>query len=75
MDRNEDYNNLRELNSKGQARLLGECKLELGPILPSLLDYSGIGIRQSLKFTRISGDKEVTVGRFIANLKLVVNMI
>ena len=51
--------------------MLGECTLALGPLTTALTDISGIGVRQHLKFTRVQGDKTVTVGRFIVNLKLV----
>lgn len=58
-------------NKQGQARLLGECTVELGPLTPSLTDISGTGVRQMLKFTRNQNEKSVTVGRFIVLLKLV----
>ena len=58
-------------NKQGQARLLGECDVDLGPLTPSLTDISGTGVRQMLKFTRNQGDKQVTVGRFVVLLKLV----
>ncbi|EAR89988.1 C2 domain protein (macronuclear) [Tetrahymena thermophila SB210] len=71
MDRTENELGIKDLDNKGQARLLGECILDMGPITAALQDIGGTGVRQSLKFTRISGEKEVTVGRFIVNLKLV----
>mmetsp|Transcript_34749 Transcript_34749/g.40638 ORF Transcript_34749/g.40638 Transcript_34749/m.40638 type:complete len:858 (-) Transcript_34749:61-2634(-) len=58
-------------NKQGQARLLGECDVDLGPLTPSLTDISGTGVRQMLKFTRMQNDKPVVVGRFIVLLKLV----
>ena len=61
-----------EMESKGQARLLGDCVLEMGPIMPSLNDIYGVGVRQSLAFLRRRDDKEVVVGRFTCVLKLVV---
>ncbi|CAK88568.1 unnamed protein product (macronuclear) [Paramecium tetraurelia] len=59
-----------ELDNQGQARLLGECILKLGDFTGPLTDISGTGVRQHLKFVR-RNDKQVTVGRFIVNLKLV----
>mmetsp|Transcript_19560 Transcript_19560/g.35844 ORF Transcript_19560/g.35844 Transcript_19560/m.35844 type:complete len:468 (-) Transcript_19560:1910-3313(-) len=56
---------------KGQARLLGECVLELGPLTPALTDVRGAGVRQHLRFTRQQDGKTVTVGRFLVNLRLV----
>lgn len=60
-----------ELESKGQARLLGDCVLEMGPLMPSINDIYGIGVRQQLAFARRRDDKEVVVGRFTCSLKLV----
>lgn len=60
-----------DLEKKGQARLLGECVLELGPLTHLLTDISGTGSRQLLKFTRTQNGKQVTVGRFMVQLKLV----
>lgn len=62
-----------EMESKGQARLLGDCVLEMGPLMPSLNDIYGVGVRQSLAFLRRRDDKEVVVGRFTCILKLVVS--
>jgi hypothetical protein len=56
---------------KGQARLLGESVLELGPLTPALTDVRGAGVRQHLRFTRQQDGKTVTVGRFLVNLRLV----
>jgi hypothetical protein len=33
------------METKGQARMLGECVLELGPIMPTLNDIYGVGAR------------------------------
>ncbi len=41
-----------DLENKGQARLLGDCVLELGPIMPSLNDIYGVGVRQQMAFVR-----------------------
>jgi len=60
-----------ELESKGQARLLGDCVLEMGPLMPSINDIYGIGVRQQLAFARRRDDKEVAVGRFTCSLKIV----
>lgn len=59
------------MERKGNARLLGECILDIGPLIPALSDISGVGVRQSLKFLRIKDGKELTVGRFIISLRLV----
>ena len=67
-------NKVQDLETKGQAKLLGECVLELGPLTAPLTDISGLGVRQNLKFVRKSGDKEVTVGRFVVQIKLVVGI-
>jgi hypothetical protein len=57
---------------KGQAKLLGDCTLELTPLMASLTDVHGMGVRQYLAFTRRgkNGD-DVTVGRFNVVLKIV----
>ena len=57
---------------KGQSRLLGECVLELGPLASALLDVHGAGSRQHLKFSRSHEGQLATVGRFLVNLKLIV---
>ena len=59
------------MERKGNARLLGECILDIGPLIPALSDISGVGVRQSLKFLRVKDGKELTVGRFIISLRLV----
>lgn len=70
-DRNEGVG-AAEVENKGQAKLLGDCILEMGPHMPSLNDIYGVGVRQSLAFLRRRDDKEVVVGRFTCVLKLVV---
>jgi hypothetical protein len=55
----------------GQAKLLGECVLNLVPYKNQLTDISGQGVKQSLKFTRKHGMGEITIGRFVANMKIV----
>ena len=62
-----------DLENKGSARLLGECVLELGPLMNALNDIYGVGVRQHLSLGRRSGEKEVVVGRFTCILKLVVS--
>jgi hypothetical protein len=62
-----------DMEQKGQARLLGECVLELGPLMAALNDIYGVGVRQHLAFGRKQAEKEVTVGRFTCILKLVVS--
>ena len=59
------------MKNKGQARLLGDWVLELGPLIPSLTDIHGIGVRRALEFSRTKDGSEVTVGRFTVLLKLV----
>ncbi len=34
-----------DLEQKGQAKLLGECVLELGPLMAAINDIYGIGVR------------------------------
>jgi hypothetical protein len=63
-----------DMESKGQARMLGECVLELGPLMPTLNDIYGVGARQHLAFARKRDDKDVTVGRFTCIIKLVVSL-
>ena len=60
-----------EVKEKGQARLLGDCTLELGPLAPVLTDIRGAGTRQHLKFTRNHEGQVVTVGRFLVTLRLI----
>lgn len=64
-----------DLENKGQARLLGECVLELGPLMSALNDIYGVGVRQYLSLGRKRDDKEVTVGRFTCIIKLVVRIV
>ena len=59
-----------ELETKGQAKLLGECKFDLDTILASLIDSVGVGVKKALKFTRMQGDKTVTVGRFVVDFQI-----
>jgi hypothetical protein len=59
--------------SKGQARLLGDCVLELGPLMPQINDIYGVGVRQQMAFARRRDDKEVVVGRFTCTIKIVVS--
>lgn len=61
--------------SNGQARLLGDCVLELGPIMPSINDQYGVGVRQHLAFARRRDEKDITVGRFTCIIKLVVRIL
>ena len=62
-----------DLEGKGQARLLGDCVLELGPLMPSLNDIYGVGSRQQMAFARRRDGKEVVVGRFTCIIKIVVS--
>lgn len=56
---------------KGQARLLGESVLELGPLASVLTDVRGAGTRQHLRFVRVHEGKQVTVGRFLVTIRLI----
>lgn len=60
-----------EPKEKGQARLLGDCVLELGPLAPVLTDIRGAGTRQHLKFIREHEGQPVTVGRFLVTLRVI----
>jgi hypothetical protein len=55
----------------GEARLLGECVLNLIPLKSQIYDPVGQGVKQALKFTRKSEKGEITVGRFVVNIKYV----
>jgi hypothetical protein len=55
----------------GEARLLGECSLNLIPHRFQLYDKNGQGIKQSMKFIRRMGNVEGTVGRFVVNVKYI----
>ena len=59
-----------DLESKGQAKLLGECSFELDSIMASLSQTEGLGVKKPLKFTRSQGGNIVTVGRFVATFKI-----
>ena len=59
------------LETKGEARIIGESILELGPLTAHLTEISGSGIRQPLRFTRNKNGKEQMVGKFVVMLKLV----
>lgn len=63
--------NAADYETKGQARLMGDCVLEMGPLIPQLTDIHGIGVRRALEFSRSKDGAEVTVGRFTILLKLV----
>lgn len=66
-----DWDGSEELK-KGQARLLGECILDLSPMAYSLGNPHGQGVHGKLKFVRTQEGKEITVGRFSVFLKVVV---
>ena len=67
----EDYSREHADNDHaGEARLLGECVLGLVPLKGQLIDPNGQGVKQSLKFSRKTKTGEVTVGRFVANIRL-----
>jgi hypothetical protein len=61
-----------ETEGMGQARLLGDCVLDLAPLMPTINDIYSVGVKQHLAFARKRDDKEVIVGRFTCTLKLVV---
>jgi len=63
--------NAASAESKGQARILGECILELQPLMSQLNDVYGVGVRQQLAFGRRRDGNDVTVGRFSVQLKIV----
>ena len=46
------WENAADYENKGKANLLGDCILELGPILPQLTDVHGLGIWKLLAFGR-----------------------
>lgn len=57
--------------SKQSTRVLGECSLDLSPFALQPTEAYNLPIRQQLKFTKSKDGKEVTVGRFIASIKIV----
>lgn len=62
----------RSEEKRGQARLLGECVLELGSLIGQLTDVFGVGIRQNLSFFRkTKNNEDVVVGHFNVVLKIV----
>lgn len=56
-----------QLGSKGKVRKLGECKCHLAAFRNQITDISENGVRMPLKLVRDAH----TVGRFMANFKLV----
>ena len=63
----EDNKDLRKQNVRG----LGECSLDLSPFALQPTETYNLPIRQQLKFTRTAEGREITVGRFIASIKIV----
>ena len=53
------------------TRILGECTLDLSPFALQPSETFHLPIRQQLKFMRYKDSKDVTVGRFIASIKIV----
>lgn len=53
------------------TRVLGECSLDLSPFALQPSEVYHLPIRQQLKFVRSKDGKDVTVGRFIASIKVV----
>lgn len=62
-----------ENKPRGQARVLGECLLDLTPYKNQLTEISNAGVKVTMKFMRVQGEKRIIVGRFSANLRLVVS--
>lgn len=60
---------------KGQAKLLGENVLELGPLTPSLANIQEIGISQRIELMRIQGESKAVVGRMNIKLHLLAEQI
>lgn len=58
-------------NEKVSTKVLGECSLDLSPFALQPSEVYHLPIRQQLKFVRSKDGKEVTVGRFIASIKIV----
>jgi hypothetical protein len=59
-----------EPKERGQARLLGECAVDLSPLVPALTDVRGGGTKQHLRFVRTLEDQQTTVGRFLVTLRV-----
>jgi len=60
-----------EPKERGQARLLGECALDLSPLVPALTDVRGGGSKQHLRFLRTLDNQSTTVGRFLVSLRVI----
>ena len=66
--------NTKDSELYGSARALGDCFLDIMPMVPELLDVYGTGIRRKLEFVRMTGRGDqapAVVGRGSATLKLV----
>jgi hypothetical protein len=66
-----DDNESRGPADKVLTRMLGECSLDLSQFALQPSEVYHLPIRQQLKFVRVKEGKEVTVGRFIASIKIV----
>ena len=64
-----------EPKERGQARLLGECAIDLSPLVPALTDIRGGGTKQHLRFVRTLEGQTTTVGRFLVTLKVIANQL
>lgn len=60
-----------EPKERGQARLLGECVLDLSPLVPALTDIRDGGTKQHLRFVRSLDNQTTTVGRFLVTLRVI----
>lgn len=56
---------------KQNTKILGECSLDLSPFALQPSETYNLPIRQQMKFIRSKEGKEMTVGRFIASIKIV----
>lgn len=65
----------KEEESRGVAKLLGECILDLSPLTKDLNDVYEVPVKKSLEFVRKQGDVDGVVGRFNITLKLLAEQL
>ena len=70
-----DSSNNRDKNGTGQAKLLGENKLELAPLTGDLTNIANAPITKNIELFRKRGDKNAVVGKLIVQLRLLNEII
>ena len=56
---------------QGQPKPLGSYELDIGPMIPELLDVHSVGIRRKVEFRRTNDPTSPLVGRCLITIKLV----